>query len=98
MKQERPPCRKFAVLVAESVGLLSVQGKKEKKKRLCLLLLFISPFTVGRYRKRGGSKQQTVRGFVAVLNSLRLTVIKRRAPVLGRNDRKVSLMCTRRIS
>lgn len=74
-----------------------MQGKK-KNPRLSLLLLFISPFTVGRYRKRGGSKQQTVRGFVAALNSLRLTVIKRRAPISGRNDRKVSLMCTRRIS
>lgn len=72
--------------------------QKEKKKRLCLLLFFISPFTVGRYRKRGGSKQQTVRGFAAVLYSLCLTVIKRRAPISGRNDRKVSLMCTRRTS
>lgn len=87
----RPACAKCR-------SVFCARKKRRRKKRLCLLLLFISPFTVGCYRKRGGLKQQTVRGFVAVLNSLCLTVIKRRTPVLGRNDRKVSLMCTRCIS
>lgn len=101
MKQGCPRCRKFAVLVAESVGLFSAQGKKEKegKKNVCVFCCFsFLPSLWAVIEKGGGSKQQTVRRFVAVLNSLYLTVIKRRAPILGRNDRKVSLTCTRRIS